>query len=30
VEPVQLLIAPVLNPDRDPLWVLGLRGRLTL
>ena len=27
---VQLLIDPALNPQEDRLWVLGLRGRLTL
>jgi porin len=24
---VQLLISPALNPDKDSLWVFGLRGR---
>ena len=27
---VQLLIDPALNPAEDSIWVLGLRGRLTL
>ena len=27
---VQLLIDPALNPEEDSIWVLGLRGRLTL